>query len=90
MTIQYFQINLKNKNSITYTISEKNSCIDGFCGCHLIGYTLKGYVPMMRYYHLENVLKCLYQIVTKIKEIKKKKDTKSLNIRISILLKKHR
>ena len=56
MTIQYFQYNLKNKNSITYTISEKKSCMDGLWICHLIRYTLKYYVAIMRYYYLENVL----------------------------------
>ncbi|RKU30304.1 hypothetical protein C6497_04915 [Candidatus Poribacteria bacterium] len=54
MTIQYFQINLKN--SITDTISEKKSCMDGLWECHLIRYTLKYYVAIMRYYYLENVL----------------------------------
>ncbi|RKU28715.1 hypothetical protein C6497_08120 [Candidatus Poribacteria bacterium] len=54
MTIQYFQINLKN--SITYTISERESCMDGLWVCHLIRYTLKFYVAIMRNYYLENVL----------------------------------
>ncbi|RKU28658.1 hypothetical protein C6497_07810 [Candidatus Poribacteria bacterium] len=36
MTIQYIHNNLKNKNSITYTFSEKKSSIDGLWGCHLL------------------------------------------------------
>ncbi|RKU29236.1 hypothetical protein C6497_06615 [Candidatus Poribacteria bacterium] len=56
MTIQYIQINLKNNNSLTYTISVQKSCMVGLWECHLIGYTPKGYVTIMRYYHLEDVL----------------------------------
>ncbi|RKU25679.1 hypothetical protein C6497_15065 [Candidatus Poribacteria bacterium] len=55
MTIQYIHNNLINKNSTPYTIPERESCLDGLWGCHLIGYTLKGYVKIMRYYHLETV-----------------------------------
>ncbi|RKU25721.1 hypothetical protein C6497_15285 [Candidatus Poribacteria bacterium] len=55
MTIQYIHNNLKN--NITYTISEKKSCNAGLWGCHLIGYTLEGYVKIMRHYYLENVFR---------------------------------
>ncbi len=90
MTIQYIQNNLKNKNSITYTISAKNSSMDGLCGCHLIGYTLKYYVAIMTYYYLENVLQLsVTDIPPKNIKIKKKNDTKSHNLIISIILKKH-
>ena len=47
---------LKNKNSMTFTISEKESCMDGLWECHLIGYISKGYVIIMRHYYFENVL----------------------------------
>ncbi|RKU25261.1 hypothetical protein C6497_16315 [Candidatus Poribacteria bacterium] len=57
MTIQYILINLKNKNGITYTISLRKRCFDGLWECLLIGYSLIGYVIIMRYYHIENVLK---------------------------------
>ncbi len=56
MTTQYIQNNLKNNNSITYTISEKKSYIDGLWGCHLLGYTLKGYITIMRHYYLQKAL----------------------------------
>ena len=86
MTIQYIHNNLKNRNSITYTISEKKSCMDGFCGCHLIGYTLKGYVIIMKHYYLESVL----QMSVSDNLHKKKKNTKSHNFRIFTILKKTR
>ncbi|RKU29477.1 hypothetical protein C6497_06095 [Candidatus Poribacteria bacterium] len=84
MTIQYIHNNLKNRNNITYTISKKNSCMDGLWTPHLIGYTLKGYVTIIRYYHLENALQMSVSDILQ----KKKKDTKSHNLRIFTILKK--
>ncbi|RKU25374.1 hypothetical protein C6497_16060 [Candidatus Poribacteria bacterium] len=73
MTIQYIQNNLKNNNSITYTISEKKSSIDGSWGCHLIGNNLKGYITIMRHYYLEIVLQ--KSVSDSLR--KKKNDTKT-------------
>ena len=78
--------NLKNKNYITYTISEKISCIAGLWGCHLIKYNQKDHITIMRYYHLENVLQLSVSDILR----KKMNDTKSHNLIISIILKKHR
>ncbi|RKU30861.1 hypothetical protein C6497_04080 [Candidatus Poribacteria bacterium] len=73
MTIQYIQNNLKYKNSITYTISEKKSRIHGLWGCLLIDYILKAYATIMRYYHLEILLQMSVSDIPQ-KNIKNKKE----------------
>ncbi|RKU28388.1 hypothetical protein C6497_09205 [Candidatus Poribacteria bacterium] len=75
MTIQYIHNN---------TISKQKSCMDGLCGSHLIEKNLLGYFTIMRYYYLENVLQMSVSDILQ----KKKKDTKSHNLRIFTILKK--
>ncbi|RKU32056.1 hypothetical protein C6497_00010 [Candidatus Poribacteria bacterium] len=83
MTIQYIHNNLKNKNSITYTISEKKSCMDGLCRSHLIEKNLRGYLTIMRYYYLENVLQIsVLDILHKKKKDRKTHDFKIFEISI--------
>ncbi|RKU31618.1 hypothetical protein C6497_01445 [Candidatus Poribacteria bacterium] len=47
--------------------------MDGLWGCHLIANTLTGYVTIMRYYHLENVLQMSVSDIPP-KNIKNKKE----------------
>ena len=85
MTNQYINNYLKYKNNITYSITEKKSCIDGLWECHLIGYTLKGYLIIMRHYYLENELRMSVSDILH----KKKKDTKAHEFKIQGITKKH-
>ncbi|RKU27827.1 hypothetical protein C6497_10440 [Candidatus Poribacteria bacterium] len=78
MTIQYIKNNLKNNNSITYTISDKKWYMKDLLSCHLIGYTLNDHHTIMRHHLLENVLQMSVSDIPP-KNIKKKKEERHRN-----------
>ncbi len=79
---------LPNSDYTKITVTEKSYdfVTFGLWECHLIGYTPKGYVTIMRYYYLENVLQMSVSDILH----KKNKDTKAHNFRIFNILKKNK